>query len=118
MNEVKWHPSQSERRKPQYQNVIFTPEFASWNSILQRCHGVRANASHRLYKNRGIKVCAAWRESFFTFLKDLGPRPEGCILGRIDHDGDYEPGNTRWVTKSQNSKERNRSGKRQCNARI
>ena len=90
-----------------------TAEYAAWNSMWQRC----TNPKSRVFKNyggRGISIAPEWR-AFETFFADLGPRPDGMELDRINNEGNYEPGNCRWTTRSENIKntrapERNASG--------
>lgn len=84
-----------------------TPEFRSWLAMRQRCYYEKSEKYLR-YGGRGIKVCDRWRDSFENFLVDMGARPEGMTLDRIDNDGDYEPGNCRWATPAQQMENRTR----------
>jgi hypothetical protein len=63
----------------------------------QRCENPKATKYPR-YGAVGVSVCARWRDSFENFLADMGERPPGRSLDRIDPAGNYEPGNCRWAT--------------------
>jgi hypothetical protein len=82
-----------------------TPEFRTWCAMLQRCF-YKNNQKYLRYGAKGITVCARWKESFEEFLKDMGPRPEGHTLDRIDGKGNYEPSNCRWATVQEQNKNR------------
>lgn len=80
-----------------------SPEYKSWESMKRRCLSP-ASPDYPNYGGRGITVCDEWRDSFGAFLADMGPRPRGHTLDRIDPNGGYTPKNCRWSTAVQQAR--------------
>ena len=72
-------------------------EYSTWVSMVKRCSDPKEKA-YEYYGGRGINVCDRWKNSFLNFLIDMGKRPEGMTIDRINNEGNYELSNCKWST--------------------
>ena len=84
--------------------------YGSWANARNRCH----NPDHPQfadYGGRGILMCERWREDYDAFYEDMGPRPTGTTLDRIDNAQGYDPFNCQWATPKQQQRNTRRNQK-------
>ncbi len=102
-------PDSSAKRVRESHGMHKTRTYKVWAGMRARCKYPSATG-YENYGGKGVKVCPRW-DSFAAFLADMGPAPEGMSIEREDGDGDYEPSNCRWATRT----EQNRN---QCDLRF
>lgn len=85
----------------------YSKEHHIWREMRQRCNNRKAK-DYRYYGGQGVTVCERWSK-FENFYADMGPKPEGLTLDRINPFGNYEPSNCRWASRmvqAQNTRKR------------
>lgn len=86
-----------------------TKTYYVWNGMIQRCTNIKSKM-YKYYGQRGIKVCARWLD-FSNFLEDMGEKPSGLSIDRINNDKGYSRTNCRWISaKKQNENKRTKNG--------
>lgn len=106
--------------KARTHGLSFHPLYATWKGMMARCY----NPSHAGFKNygaRGITVHQPWHDAaaYIDWVEqNLGPRPDGCTMDRIDNDRGYEPGNLQWATASVQAKNQRDGVRRRGSAKT
>lgn len=102
------------KKTPITHGMTSTPLYTTWTNIKQRCSNPKRE-DYRIYGGRGIRVCDEWQNSFEAFYRDMSPTWQpGLTIDRIDTNGNYEPGNCRWVPMSEQWKTRRSHGRRRA----
>jgi len=75
-------------------------EYSSWSNMINRCYN-KKSTQYKDWGGRGIEVCKEWRDSFSKFLEDMGNKPKGYSIDRIDNSKNYEKTNCKWSSKKE-----------------
>ena len=110
---ARYHKAIKNVQTKEYHGLSDIGAYKSWEKMKKRCRDKNGD-SYRHYGGRGIKVCERWLHSFSNFYADMGDRPAGHTLDRIDVNGNYEPSNCKWSSHQEQVINRRASAGRTC----
>jgi len=90
--------------------LVNSPEYGVWQAMKKRCYDAK-NSDYARYGGRGITVCDRWINSFENFISDMGKRPNGYSIDRINVDGNYEPSNCKWASSVEQANNKSNNAK-------
>jgi hypothetical protein len=91
-----------------YYGKQYEMEKRVWHGMRARCHNPK-NQAYERYGGRGIFMCDEWLDNFDRFYEDMGPKPEGMDLDRIDNEKGYSKQNCQWISRKENTRNTRRT---------